>query len=189
MKRFLYVFAFISLFICFGSIPSALAYQWFQYGGHSYTSTSDWETWEQAEAVNHGGHLVKINDDTENVWLTNTFKDTYTRSNAGDPSHNIAWIGYYNNGTDWKWISGEPVTYYRDDYPLFPEGGTYTYLHLAYHPYAGTWNANPPHETEYDCNPKGIIEVSSAVPLPSAIFLLGPGLIGIFGFRKFIVFS
>lgn len=185
MKNRIILSALIGLCIWFFAVPTN-AYQWFYYGGHSYTLTASWETWEQAEAeaVNLGGHLVTINDDAENTWLTNTFQSAYSRSFSGDPSHNIAWIGYYYNGSDWKWISGESVTYSREDYPLWPEGGTHVYLHLANHPYPGTWNANTPHDEYYDYNPMGIIEMSSAVPLPPAFFLLGSGLIGLVGIRK-----
>jgi hypothetical protein len=172
--------------LLFITASSAHAYLWLQYGSHSYTLTDNWGTWTEAEAeaVSLGGHLVTINDASENTWLTNTFQEAYTRSFSGDPSHNIAWIGYYNDGAAWKWISGESVTYSRQDYPSWPEGGSHAYLHLSNHPYAETWNANLPHDVNYDYNPKGIIEVSS-VPLPSALLLFAPGLIGIIGFKKY----
>jgi len=142
---------------------------WHIYNGHSYTLTNNWSTWAEAEqeAVSLGGHLVTINDDAENAWLTETFKDTYVRSYSGDPWQNIVWIGYYYDASSesWKWISQEPVTYYRHDYPLWPQGGTRAYLHLAYHPYPGTWNANPLHDTDYSYQPKGIIEVGMGISI------------------------
>ncbi|MBI5789676.1 MAG: PEP-CTERM sorting domain-containing protein [Candidatus Schekmanbacteria bacterium] len=166
----------INLTVLISSAIIANAYDWYEYNGHQYTLTNDWETWASAEqeALALGGHLVTINTDAENDWLTWTFKDTYVRSYPGNSGQNIAWIGYYNDNGYWKWISGEPVTYYRHDYSQWPQGGNFAYLHLAYHPYSETWNANPLHNDYYDFNPKGIIEV---VPEPlSALLLLSGGI-------------
>jgi hypothetical protein len=159
-----------TMFVLFiGVATLADAYDWYTYDGNSYALTSDWSNWTEAEAeaVSLGGHLVTVNDDNENTWLMNTFRDTYVRSYPGYPWQNTAWIGYYSNdgGSSWQWISGEPVTYYRHDFPGWPMGGTHAYLHLANHPYPATWDANLPHDTDYDYNPKGIVEVAA----PTAI--------------------
>ena len=80
--------------------------------GHIYKFTDVIGTWSEAEAeaVAQGGHLVTINDATENQWVFDTFE------NSG-PNF---WIGFYQDHDDpsysepgggWKWISGEPVTY------------------------------------------------------------------------------
>ncbi|MGD0653868.1 MAG: lectin-like protein [Thermoguttaceae bacterium] len=178
MKKLLLI-VIIGLNMLIGSTTVVNAYEWFQYNGHSYTLTSNWSNWEDAEqeAVNLGGNLVTINDDNENTWLTNTFENTYTKGYPDDPEDNIAWIGYYSNddGNSWQWISGEPVTYYRHDYPYWPDGGTKAYLHLAHlypNAYVGMWNAHDLHE-EYNY-PKGIVEV---VPEPSTLALLSMGVI------------
>jgi len=147
--------------------PVANAYQWYEYNGHWYTLTNDWGTWDAAEqeAVSLGGHLVTIDDEEENIWLTNTFNDTFSRCYFGEPWQNAAWIGYYYDAGSgsWNWVSGDPVTYYKHNYPTWPQGGTFAYLHLAHHPYSGTWNANPWHNEYYCANIKGIIEV---IPQP-----------------------
>jgi len=58
-------------------------------------------TWEEAEANANklGGHLVTINDAEENDWL---FENGFR-----------GWIGFTDREKegDWKWTSGEPVTY------------------------------------------------------------------------------
>lgn len=178
------IFLSIGFAFLLGVISEGHAYDWYSYNGHYYTLTNSWETWTEAEteAVSLGGHLVTINDDAENIWLTNTFKDTYNRQFFGNSWQNIAWIGYYKSSNDWQWISGEPVTFYRHDYPGWPQGGDHAYLHLAYHPFYETWNANPLHDTNYSYNPKGIIESLSlpvVVPLPSSYLLLGSVTLGI----------
>ena len=157
-----------ALVLLMGVVAAASGYQWQSYNGHFYTLTNDWGSWSEAEteAASLGGHLVTINDDGENTWLMNTFRDTYTRSYPGDPWQNGAWIGYYSDddGISWQWISGEPVTYYRHDYPSWPDGGIHAYLHLAYHWLPGTWSANPLHDLYYDYNMKGIIELDNPTP-------------------------
>lgn len=141
----------------------------YNYNGHSYMLTNDWGTWTEAEqeAISLGGHLVTINDAAENAWLTETFKDSYGRDYYGQPWQNGAWIGYYSDGGVWKWISGEPVTYttYAQNWPI---GGTHAYLILAYHPWAGTWDENPWHDTESNRAPnfKGIVEISEGANKP-----------------------
>ena len=81
-----------------------------------------------------GGHLVTINDATENDWLF---------SNFGDGS----WIGFTDQITegDWKWISGEEVTYtnWYADQPsnsIHPSNGTdqdYGWMHSGF---LGKWD-------------------------------------------------
>lgn len=162
MKRLSIIMSIVGLAAFIGFASVANAYEWHYYNGHLYTVTNDWSTWEAAEqeAVNLGGHLVTINDEGENTWLTNTFKDTYDRCYTGQPWQNIAWIGYYYDAgsNSWKWINGEPVTYYAYA-PNWPVGGIYAYLLLAYHPWSGLWGDNPYHNESYCANAKGIIEV------------------------------
>lgn len=180
MKR-LVILGIVCLAVFIGFVAVADAYEWHIYNGHSYTLTNDWGTWAAAEqeAVTLGGHLVTINDDAENIWLTNTFKDTYTRSYSGLWWANGAWIGYYYDvsSSSWKWISGEPVTYYHnylypfDPYYCSPEYDPYycspeywhAYLHLAYHSGHESWGVNTCHDWNYDNQMKGIIEVPKDV--------------------------
>lgn len=74
--------------------------------GHIYflTNPALGKNWTDAEAqaIAAGGHLVTINDAPENQWLTNTFGTS-----------EAFWIGLTDANTegDFKWISGEPVTY------------------------------------------------------------------------------
>ena len=115
MRNLLAICLGLGLAVLLGAGSGVHAYEWYGYNGHYYTLTNSWSNWTQAEteAVGFGGHLVTINDAAENTWLTNTFKDTYDRQHFGYIWNNIAWIGYYKGSTDWQWISGEPVTYYR----------------------------------------------------------------------------
>ncbi len=123
------------------------AYDWHTYNGHEYALTGNWEPWviAEQEAVNAGGHLATVNDAAENSWLAVTFNNAYTLDDNGrsDPARGGAYIGYYYNGTAWRWISGEPVSYIAPLYPGFPMGGIHGYLHTSVHPYAEMWNAAP----------------------------------------------
>jgi hypothetical protein len=150
------------------------AYSWQTYNGHQYALTNDYGTWEQAEAeaVVAGGHLATINDEAENAWLATFIKDTYGRNGQW----NLAWIGLYRDNatsTDWqdfKWVSGEPVTYFGPS-PWINDTGKYAYLHGANHYVAGSWNWDPVQELNYDYQPRGIIEV----PEPMTLCLLSLG--------------
>jgi hypothetical protein len=70
--------------------------------GHYYAQV-DGTTWFGAEAVasGHGGHLVTINDEAEQDWLSATF----TQDNL--------FIGFNDRAEEgvWVWTSAEPVTY------------------------------------------------------------------------------
>jgi len=59
--------------------------------------------WEQCEAAakNLGGHLVTINNATENQWLVDTF------------GYTPYWIGLIKKEQPktWQWISGEDTSY------------------------------------------------------------------------------
>jgi hypothetical protein len=86
-----------------GKAAAAYIGPWSEYGGHYYTQVDgiDWQTAEQY-AVNHGGHLVTINNQAEQDFLATTFTDP-------DLS-----IGYYRttpNGDDWVWTSEQTPGY------------------------------------------------------------------------------
>ena len=174
MKRFtitltgLILPAVVAFIVLIGVDQSYGEHIWHNYNGHQYALTLNHNDWlsSESEAVGLGGHLATINDDAENQWLTETFAHAYTKDHPGETWHNIAWIGYYLDEDQWKWISGEPVTYYRHDYFLWPQDGTHAYLHLADHPHPFTWNAEPYHDGIPGFMALGIVEVA---PLP------GPG--------------
>ncbi len=112
--------------IMLAAVSQAIAlpagYSWHEYNGHYYALTetcgelSDgMGSWleAEAEAVAIGGHLVTINDNSENQWLFDTFQPS-------DESGDDLWIGFYQDFNDpnfvepnggWKWISNEPVTF------------------------------------------------------------------------------
>jgi len=73
-------------------------------------------TWEEAEAnaVKLGGHLVTINDEAENMWLTSQFKDILAvpDKNWGGNRSGV-WIGLNDKEIDGlpRWASGEQTSY------------------------------------------------------------------------------
>ena len=72
--------------------------------GSSYYEKINCNTWSLAEsaAIALGGHLVTINDSSENAWLI----DNFATSNTGLPG---LFIGFSDNATEgqWTWSSGE----------------------------------------------------------------------------------
>jgi hypothetical protein len=116
-----------------GTLPNGT----YSYNGHSYL-LSNAGTWTEAEAqaMSLGGHLVTINDQAEQNWITATF-----------PSISNLWIGYTAQETEgsFKWISGENSTYTNwnsgepNDY--YAVGGEdYTHIMIGYY---GLWNDLP----------------------------------------------
>ena len=144
-------------------------YDWYTYNGHQYALTVNWSSWAEceAEAISAGGHLVTINDEAENTWLTN-----FTRGVGGD---NAVWIGLeyvsgdINLATSWEWQNGEPITYFFDS--SYSLTGMHMYLHTGDHSSAGTWNNNPLHDIEPTAYIPGVIEI----PEPATLVLLGLG--------------
>jgi hypothetical protein len=71
--------------------------------GHWYRLTAPM-TWLQAEAkaVEWGGHLATIRNRQEELWLRFSFGP-----------YEYFWIGFNDRSVEgqWKWVSGEPVTY------------------------------------------------------------------------------
>ena len=164
-KKFLLYAVALSL-----ALPSlAHALNWYSYGGHDYAKTSAAMYWlaAEAEAVAQGGHLVTINDATEESWLQTTFGTAKL------------WIGFTDQETEgtWKWISNEPVTYTNwapGEPNNFGGGEDYAVMNWS----GIKWNDLPNYYNHY-----GVIEVS-AVPLPGALSLLGAGLLGLVGLRR-----
>ena len=85
-------------------------------GTHTYYFLSQ-QPWDdaEAEAVSLGGHLVTINDASEQNWLFDTFsrQPEYGHTYQGQPGDYSIHIGFTDRETEgqWQWISGEPVDY------------------------------------------------------------------------------
>ncbi len=84
------------------SFPNPV-YEW---NGHFYALTESEVDWESAEAkaVSHGGHLITISSQEEQVFVESTFLT---------PPDRVFWIGMTDaeREGDWHWVSGEPVQY------------------------------------------------------------------------------
>jgi hypothetical protein len=93
------------------------------YGGHTYTLTPRSMIWSEAEAEAQrlGGHLVTINDEAEQAWVSETF--------GGWGGWNF-WLGMNRQASGMAWASGEAVSYTNWG-PGEPSGYGYSYL---------TWN-------------------------------------------------
>jgi hypothetical protein len=76
------------------------------YGGHTYTLTPRSMSWTEAEAEAQrlGGHLVTINDEAEQAWVSETF---------GGWGGWYFWLGATDQAVEgtWVWASEQPVIY------------------------------------------------------------------------------
>ncbi len=141
---------------------------------HSYflLTGNNW-TGSEAEALTLGGHLVTINDVTENQWVFDTF------SSFGGTDR-LMWIGLHDAGPSgtfqWAWSSGEPATYFNWS-PVEPNSSSEHFVYM-YHAHApvdsyqrlpGTWNNYQDQSTELGQSVYGVVEV---VPEPSSGLLL-----------------
>ncbi|MCS5705318.1 cadherin domain-containing protein [Synechococcus sp. FGCU-3] len=114
-----------------GFIPKGIAEIPFIRRGNSAYVIVQGPTWEEAEAnaVKLGGHLVTINDEAENTWITNTYADVT----------DLLWIGLSDKTVEgvWEWSNNEKSTYENWNHninPIEPNGGSgenYACLHTG----------------------------------------------------------
>ena len=148
-----------------GAVPVAIDTD--TYGGHTYYLLSP-ATWLESEAaaVGLGGHLVTIEDATENAWLAGRFA-----------VHRDLWIGFSDAALEgtFTWASGAPFSFQNwapsepsdcSSGPCLSEdfGQMYQDYGSGTH---GRWN-----DLGNDYALNGVVE---AVPEPSSLALLGLG--------------
>ncbi|MEO7186659.1 MAG: lectin-like protein [Rhodoferax sp.] len=140
------------------------------FGGHTYQLLSA-DTWTDSEAyaVALGGHLVTVNDATENNFLSTTW--------GQDQS---LWIGLFRtspNAPTFAWTSGQAVTFtnWASGEPNnCCSGEDYTQTYAS-----GQWN-DLSNVDSYGGPKHGVVEITTAVPEPEtyALMLAGLGLMG-----------
>ena len=167
-----------SLFFClilavplvFYPSPSLAQYVWHERNGHQYALTQNRGSWAEveAEAQSQGGHLVTINDASENEWVANTFRDSFSicfgQDSCLDPWQAAVWIGYYRSPlsnvctASWNWASGQ-VPFFPPPWSSdFPRGGIHAFLDVPPHPWAGNWGDNYYNDQDPAGQFKGVIE-------------------------------
>ena len=116
--------------------------------GNSLYTIVDGPSWTQAEAksVKLGGHLVSIENESENAFIINTF-DTYV---VGDVSTYYKWIGFTDNEQEgvWKWTDGDTTTFTNWSGPqpdnnkdwTSPNGQHYAAIQWYGGAYSGDWD-------------------------------------------------
>ena len=80
------------------------------YNGHSYKLFANTMTWTQAKLYceKQGGHLLTITSQGELVFVVKNMKETF-------------WIGGYLAGTQWKWVTGESMTFFFNEFLDYDE--------------------------------------------------------------------
>lgn len=164
MKKSIFILIAFLFLACMPAMATA-----YTYGGHSYELTSQTMTWTEANAYaqSTGGWLVTINDQNEQEWLESTF-GTSSRYWIGFNDRDIEGTWVWANGETpgyTNWDSGEPNNASNEDAAVMNWGSS------------GAWNDWSTSHSVY-----AIIE--SPVPVPSAAWLLGVGLISMTAWRR-----
>jgi len=134
------------------------------FNGHTYylLAESNWVNAE-TEAVSLGGHLITISTEAEQQWFDDTFIDK-----GLPPAQQLhIWIGINDieEEGNWRWVSGEPVTYTNwdtnqpGDHPELEEDWGFTTR-----AYDGRW-----HDGEVDYPTLRFAGVVEVVPVPAAL--------------------
>jgi len=182
-------FALVVSMLCLAVSQSVAAYDWKYYNGHQYAITENYGSWLdcQNEAVAAGGHLVVIEDDAENAWVSSVFAGYYTRTEQpgqADYDRSLVWIGLSRpqgeaqllmGESNWSWVTGEPLVQTSTWPHWFAQeghGGIHVYLHTDTHFQPRTWWEDTPYDQVYDFYARGVIE---AVPEPTTLSLLALG--------------
>lgn len=79
-------------------LPGCYMNDWME---HAYYLCYDYRNWKESEAKckEFGAHLVTINSQAENAFLTSFAEN------------NSVWIGLYESWWKWYWVTGEPVSF------------------------------------------------------------------------------
>jgi Lectin C-type domain len=162
------------------------------YNGHTYYLISE-NNWEgaAAEALSLGGYLATINDQGEQDFLWNHWKDSL---GAGEG----LWIGLERSGHHGQnifvWMNGEPVNFWywaTNAVGTEPNNGfgryeeDYVAMDSRFTP-PGAWADLPNQGTDWMAD-RGIVEVNTPAPIAieistpevSTLLLLGSGLTGL----------
>ncbi len=97
----------------------------YDYSGHTYTMYQSSMTWTQAKSFceEQGGHLVTINSQQEQDFITDTI--------LADAQRNCYWTAGYLTDGQWKWTTGEDMSYtnWAENEPN-NQDGVEAYIHL-----------------------------------------------------------
>lgn len=196
MKSILTIILTLATMLLMQGVSSATPVQWTVASGgngHWYDVVQYKSTWGaanmDAQARTYDGmtgYLATLTSAAENEFVWSNFSflgywlGGYQTSKDNEPSGNWAWV----TGETWSytnWTSGEPNNV----------GGNEDHLQFDWYVYGGTWNDMDNSATSGPMTTQSytggyIIEYSpsSAVPIPSAIILLGSSLAGFITYRK-----
>jgi len=192
-----FIVTLIALALFGARTASAAVLDTLHYNGHTYylISENNW-TGAAAEALSLGGYLATINDQGEQDFLWNSWKNSL---GAGEG----LWIGLERGGHHgeniWVWMNGEPVNFTHwatNDVGPEPNNGfgrydeNYVNMDSRFFP-AGAWNDVPNNGADW-LGDRGIVEVDGlgnpgnpggdpgniSTPEVSTLILVGSGLAG-----------
>jgi hypothetical protein len=182
MKKYLVVFGVISALFLIQTIPAESAPVTF--GGNQYDLVSfEGKSWNEAKAdvvtrLGSDWHLAVItSQDIQNFVYNNLVR------RAGSGRY---WLGGYQNPIDeqvatngWTWVTGASWSYtHWDNSEPNDYFGSASEQYLLMYAENGFWN-----DQSALSGITGYI-AESPVPVPSAVWLLGSGLLGLFGIKR-----